>query len=75
MDSSYKTFVESGKNLITDTQVRKLAPPKKAAKALTVEEAGDPHKVFCSQMIADKPPKADLIAKVKKFIEQEEAKL
>lgn len=75
MDAAYKTFLDSGKNLIMDSLVRKAAAPKKAAKALSAEDAGDPHKVFCSQMISDKPSKADLIEKVKKFIEQEEAKL
>lgn len=72
MDSALKNMLDSGRKLIGDTKQLK---PKPVPKKMSVEDSRDPHKVFCGRMIADKPGKAELLADVKKFIEQEEAKL
>lgn len=67
MDATYKQFIESGKNLITDTkQVKKAAV--KQQKPMKTEDAGDPHKVFVRNAIGSQPSKADLLVDVKKFI-------
>lgn len=74
----FKTFLASGKTLVTDT---KVAKPKseaiKAPKSMTIEphQSHDPMRNLIRRCADERIKKVDLIAEFKKVIDREEAKL
>lgn len=71
MDGTLKNFLDSGRHLLTDTKMPRQASNKKPGRLTTAQE-GDPHKVFVSYAIANKPKKLELLDDIKRFIKQAE---
>ena len=72
MSNPLADFMKSGKKLLEDTKLPKLAPAKNAKiPAVT----GDPHKMFVRRTIQERPKKAEVVAELKKFISAAEEQL
>ena len=72
MDGTLKNFLDSGRHLLTDTKMPRQASKNKPGRPLTTAQESDPHKVFVSYAITNKPKKLELLEDIKRFIKQAE---
>lgn len=79
MDSGYKTFIESGRRILTDTQQPRRAEAKKKIEKKDIPGLGegesDPHKRFIKRCIKEKPKKKEILEMFQVWIQQAEAEL
>ena len=81
MSDYLSQILKSGKKLITDTKIPASKEKRETvAKSVAKAEAGgtvdtNPHKAFIKRVSSEKPKKDEVVKDLKRFIEQEEAKL
>lgn len=77
MDSTLKSFIESGRRLLVDTKQRKTAGPKKPnpSKDLVEPTETDPFRAFVRRVISERPKKEEILKDIHRFIKSAEDSL